>query len=187
MVSLSTLSARTFISVRIVCSPTLYIWCLLFCGVCIITSNSGMNTFVSPSSYKFRIISGWSDVRSFTSSTWIRSALTFAIVGASSFIASCVSLSISNPSWAAKRTARNILKASSLNLSWAQPTHFMICLFRSPIPSNSSTMPLLWLYAIAFIVKSRLSRSSFKFDVKVTSFGWRASSYSPSILYVVTS
>ena len=54
-----------------------------------------------------------------------------------------VCASISKPSWAANLTARNILSASSLNLSCAQPTHLITCAFKSPMPSNSSTSPIL--------------------------------------------
>ena len=123
----------------------------------------------------------------FTSSTCIRSALIFLSVGASSRIPSFVSSEISNPSCAAKRTPRKILSASSLKRSLAFPTHRIHFLCRSSFPPKISISPSLSLYAIALIVKSLRSKSSFRLLVNVTSLGCLLSVYSPSIRYVVTS
>ena len=101
----------------------------------------------------------------------MRSMLTWLIDGDSFDIALYVFSSISNPSWAENRIARIILKASSVKRSVASPTHLIIPLFKSFIPSNSSTRPVLSLYAIALIVKSRLFKSSFKSDENSTFSG----------------
>ena len=150
-------------------------------------SNSGKNTAVSPVSYAVRISSGWFDVSSLTNSIWMRSALTFAMFGASSTMAALVSSSNTNPSCAEKRTALSMRSASSEKRSVARPTQRMIPRFKSPTPSKASTSPCVSLYAIALIVKSLRFRSSSRSDVNETSFGCLASSYSPSIRYVVTS
>ena len=52
--------------------------------------------------------------------------------------------------------ALSILSASSSNLSLATPTALITLSFRSCTPPNMSMMPLLWLYAMAFMVKSLL-------------------------------
>ena len=102
-------------------------------------------------------------------------------------MASSVTGSSLKPSCAEKRRARRIRSASSLNRSVGFPTQRMTLRCKSLIPSNRSTSPSSLLYAIALIVKSRRRRSSARLEVKTTSFGWRPSSYSPSMRYVVTS
>ncbi len=77
--------------------------------------------------------------------------------------------------------------ASSLKRSSGSPTLRISLAFKSETPPNSSTSSPFPLSAKALIVKSRRARSSFKFLVKVTSFGCLLSSYSPSTLYVVIS
>ena len=140
-----------------------------------------------PSSYASLRSPGLSDIRSFTISTCIRSALIFLSVGASACMPRLVSFSISNPSCAANRIPRSILKASSENRSLASPTQRITFAFRSSAPPKISTSPSVRLYAMALTVKSLLLRSSLRLLVNVTSFGCRPSSYFPSIRYVVTS
>ena len=63
----------------------------------------------------------------------------------------------------------------------------MILFLKSSCPPNKSTNPLFGEYAIALIVKSLLSKSSFKDLVKETDEGCLESRYSPSVRYVVIS
>ncbi len=128
-----------------------------------------------------RTSSGCPDRSSFVSSAAIRSLLTWTRFGARARIAASVPSSIENPSWAANRSARRILSASSLNRSSGRPTQRIRPAFRSSWPPNASTRPLSLLYAMAFIVKSRRFRSSLRSGVNSTVLGWRPSSYSPSI------
>ena len=89
--------------------------------------------------------------------------------------------SITKRSCAANRMALSILRASSLNLSAAFPTHLIMPRFISPIPSNGSIRPSSSLYAIALIVKSRRLKSSVRSSTNVTLSGLRLSEYTPSI------
>ncbi len=156
-------------------------WCGVSCSVSIRQSNSGRNCLVMPSSYASLISPGRADISILTSSAWMRSALIFLSVAANSRIPSRVICSMLNPSCAANRTPRRIRSASSEKRSVAFPTHRMTRALKSSIPPNMSTRPSFSLYAMAFIVKSRRSRSSLKLLVNVTSAGWRLSSYLPSI------
>lgn len=126
-----------------------------------------------------------SEVISFTSSSRIRSALMLCNVPLIICAASVVVSSISKPSCALNLTALSMVKCIRQIFFWSR-LHLMD-LFKDLILQYGSTSPFSSLYAIALIVKSLRFRSSLRSAVKVTSFGCLLSSYSPSILYVVTS
>ena len=89
---------------------------------------------------------------------------------------------ILNPKTDENLSALNILNASSLNLVSLLPTQRIILFSISLTEENISTRPSLGLYARAFTVKSRLERSSFKSEVKLTKDGFLLSRYFPSNL-----
>ena len=84
-------------------------------------------------------------VQKYIRSVCTRSALMFLRFGASARIAAFVSSAMEKPSCAEKRTARIIRNASSPNRSVASPTHRIFFCFKSSIPPNTSTIPLLSL------------------------------------------
>ena len=91
-------------------------------------------------------------------------------------IASRVFFSISKPSCAENLIARTGLRPSSVNLSMAFPTVLMILFFMSVQPSKGSFIqPVARFAAIAFIVKSRLDKSSSIFLLYSTLSGCRPS------------
>ncbi len=76
-------------------------WWGLCCSVSIMASNSGRITAVMSSSQAVRSVSGWADSSSFTSSVWIRSALIWRRLPASSH-RRLSRIFLNGPSWAAK-------------------------------------------------------------------------------------
>ena len=99
-----------------------------------------------------------------------------------------VSPSIENPSCPANLTARTGLSPSSPNLSNGEPTVLIIFFFMSSCPPNGSTRcPSSRSAAIAFIVKSRLERSSSIVAAYFTLSGCRPSVYPLSVRNVVVS
>ena len=130
---------------------------------------------------------GSSETRIPVSSSLILSALILHIRLLFCLMPSRVSASILNPSTDANRTARNMRRASSPNLSAGLPTVRMILPVISSIPPKGSMRPLSGFHAIALIVKSLLRRSSSILEVNSTFSGCLLSLYLPSMRNVVTS
>ena len=87
-------------------------------------------------------------------------------------IASAVFLSRLNPSFAINLKALKILNASSSIRNFGFPTNLIVLFFKSFKPPKRSITPVFWLYAIAFIVKSRRDKSSSIFFTNLISFGY---------------
>ncbi len=92
-----------------------------------------------------------------------------------------------NPSTDENRRARSMRRASSEKRSSGSPIQRIVRDFISFSPSNGSIKPILGLYAIPFMVKSRRERSSLMFRENVTELGCLPSAYSPSTRNVVIS
>ena len=103
---------------------------------------------------------GFSAIISFESSTAILSAEMFFKSFLQEKIALDVSSSISNPSTAENLSALIMRSASSPNRISGSPTQRIVFLLRSALPPKRSKIPVSGLYAKAFMVKSRLFKSS---------------------------
>ena len=86
------------------------------------------------------------------------------------FIASIVFSDKEKPSLDINLKALNTRSGSSIILSSALPTKFITLFFMSSCPLYKSTIPSASLYAIAFIEKSLLAKSSFISSTKSTLF-----------------
>ena len=119
--------------------------------------------------------SGRGERRIFSSSALIRSPDRWAARWALRRMAARVPSSMEKPSWAAKRTARSIRRASSAKRVSGSPTQRISLRNRSSCPPyRSITMPRS-SRAMALTVKSRRARSSARVASKSTASGWRPS------------
>ena len=137
--------------------------------------------------YCFMAYAAYAPMRSLFISVIIRSAEALPAVPARSLTALAVEGSIRKPSVPANRMALSIRSESSPKRSSGTPTALMILFLMSDRPPYSSIRPLLGEYANAFIVKSRLARSTLMSLLNETESGCLPSVYAPSDRNVVIS